>query len=97
MMITDDAWDALKLALPVGQTVRGHVTVHARFGFFVELDEHPSANAVVLAPDFTPTRAESDLFPPVGSLVEAEVLDHVDLTKQIRLRMGPGSEIGASD
>jgi ribosomal protein S1 len=101
MTMTDDAWTALKLAVPVGGTVHGRVIQHARFGFFLELDDHPTANAVVLAPDFERERGDRGEstepleFPSVGSRVEADILDYVDLTKQIRLQVSPHHHIEA--
>lgn len=95
MTTTDDEWAALKLAVPVGKTVRGRVNEHARFGFFVELEDHPSSNALGLAPDFEREGGEGagatepPEFPSIGSRVEADILDHVEPTKQIRLHVAP--------
>ncbi len=83
--------EELKVALPVGSTVRCTVKLHARFGFFVEIDGHTDANALVLITDFERARrpqTEVADFPPVGTLIDAAVLDHVDPTRQIRLH-GP--------
>lgn len=63
----DEGWEALKKALPVGRRMQGQVTAHARFGFFVELDEHPDANA----PDFE--RAAGQLRAPLRWTTESSV------------------------
>lgn len=90
-MIPDDDWRQMKLRLPVLTEVRCEVTSHARFGFFVAVDDYPELNAVVLAPDFErssiPVTSFED-FPEVGSHMKAEVIDHIDETKQVRLRVG---------
>ena len=92
MSVSDAEWRKLKLALPVGSDVHCEVKTRARFGFFVTVVDHPELNAVVLAPDFE-RRGKSvtspEDFPPVGSQLTAEVLDHVDQTRQVRLKVGP--------
>lgn len=90
MSLSDDAWRKLKLSLPIGEDVSCVVTMHARFGFFVEIEDYPDANALVLAPDFehdSKPMTPPGSFPAVASRIQAEVLDHVDQTKQLRLRV----------
>lgn len=89
--VTESEWAELRLATPVGSTVHATVTQHARFGFFLDLEEHSAANAVVLAPDFdhfASEQASPTAFPPVGSRVQAEVRHHVEPTMQIRCQLG---------
>ena len=93
MTVSDNEWRELKDALPVGETVHGCVTHHARFGFFLNLEDLPTVNAVVLARDFDRAADDDDSwvepfgFPTLGSRVEAVVLQHVDSTRQIRLHV----------
>lgn len=87
MVLSEVEWNAIKGALPIGRKLECSISQHATFGFAVQIDGLPSANAVVLLPDYrVGNTAGQPGFPKVGSRIVATVLDHVDLTKQIRLR-----------
>lgn len=89
--ISDSEWQQLQFDLPIGSDVACEVAHHAPFGFFVTIFTHPDVSAVVLVPDFK--RADKawtdvDDYPAIGSRLLAEVADHVNLSKQVRLRVG---------
>ena len=89
--VSDSEWQQLQLSLPIGSDVACEVAHHAPFGFFVTIFAHPDISAVVLVPDFEradKARTDVDDYPDIGSRLVAEVADHVDLAKQVRLRVG---------
>lgn len=83
-------WQQIKAQFPVGTRVRGTVQHHAPFGFFVDLG---GARGLVQIVDFMDdVRVTIDLYPRVGSEIEAVVLGHTDERRsQIVLSMRPSA------
>lgn len=81
-------WQQIKAQFPVGARVRGTVTHHFPFGFFVDLG---GARGLVQIVDFMDdVRVTVDLYPPVGSEIETVVLGHTDdLRRQVVLSTRP--------
>ena len=92
-----EEWDALKVQLSVGQTVKGEVVAKAPFGAWLDLEV--GFPGLVLIPDvagLTPERYREDAWCPIGSTVTAVVLQFNDRTFQVRVgqigsKFHPGS------
>lgn len=81
-------WQQIKAQFPIGWRVRGTVTKCYSFGMLVDLGGATGLIAIIDVAD--EGRVTEQMFPPVGSAVEAVVLQHMDeLRKQIRLSMKP--------
>ncbi len=87
-------WAEAKQRFPVGRRVRGVVTRHCPFGFFVDLGV-PVALGLVQITDFADEgQVTPERFPRIGAPVEAVVLGHTEESrKQVWLSMKP-SQLG---
>lgn len=76
--------------LPLGACVRARVTARPGFGLFVEINEAPGITGLIRIVDYRPTStipvSPHDL-PPVGTELEAVVVDHNGLSRQVGLRV----------
>ncbi|GHF30439.1 RNA-binding protein [Streptomyces morookaense] len=92
-MIDETTWTEAKEAFPIGSSVQGEVLTNRSFGFFVKLPGNPDAVAVVDAISYIPHGVPVDaaLWPKPGQKISAEVVDHAEHNRQIKLRVGPDS------
>jgi hypothetical protein len=93
----EQGWRGVRKKLAVGSRVTGTVARHEAFGFFVTLDQLPEVRAIVELPNYRPRGAVPSFgpdgsvasldppYPPIGTRVEAVVVDHVEHNRQIRL------------
>lgn len=95
-MATAEEWRSAKLNFPVGSTVEGELIHVEPYGVFVAIPGC-GVHAVLLVTEFEDGDKRFDLpeYPPVGSRVQAVVVDHVEHNQQLRLstrrsRLGGG-------
>ncbi|WP_435010734.1 S1 RNA-binding domain-containing protein [Tundrisphaera lichenicola] len=84
------AWEEAKQRFPTGMLVTGVVVEHRPFGIFVDLAD-PVALGLVQIVDFVDRGGMTpELYPPIGSTVEAVVLGHTEIRRrQVWLGMKP--------
>jgi predicted RNA-binding protein with RPS1 domain len=68
--------------------VRGRVTRHEPYGFWLDFGEPEEGVVVITMIDDDPAVA-SPAFPPIGSEVEAVLLGYTDIGNEPRLSMRP--------
>jgi len=73
---------------PVLRLVRGVVTRHEAYGFYLDFDEPVEGLVVITMVVDDPHLANPD-FPPVGAIVEAALLGYAEGTGQPRLSTRP--------
>jgi small subunit ribosomal protein S1 len=81
---SDDAWNEVKLRLPVGSAVNGNVVHVTQFGVFVDLSVGFSGLLRVTEMAGIGPRKIED-YPQVGEPVTARVLTHDDGNRQVVL------------
>jgi len=94
MSDADAAWmRSVAEAVPLGARVVGVVAERHPFGVFVRLDDHPDIRAIVEINNYRPhgSPVPPEGLPPAGARVDAIVVDHVPLNRQVRLRVSSGS------
>jgi ribosomal protein S1 len=83
-------WADAKLRFPVGARVSGKVVRHNPFGVFVDLGDAEALGLVQITDFLDEGRMTTELYPPIGALIEAMVLGHTDEgRKQVWLSMKP--------
>ena len=90
-------WIEIEKIYPIGSKITGKVEYHAPFGIFIDID-YPVFKGLIQITDFLDEDIMSaDMYPPVGSKIEAVVLAFTrDHRNQIWLSMKPSILQGAS-
>lgn len=81
-------WEALKQEWRVGLVVSGRIDRYVAFGAFVDL-RRPFLGLIENLNFSSDGRRDDRLVPPVGSLVEAVVVELDDRNRQVRLSLRP--------
>ena len=81
-------WEKAKHRIKIGSRIRGIVKSHAPFGIFVDIGD-PIALGLIQITDFSDEgRMTPDLYPPIGTEIEAVVLAFTDeRRKQVWMSM----------
>ncbi|MGW7102527.1 hypothetical protein [Streptomyces sp. NPDC054838] len=89
-MTDEPSWENIKQAHPLGAQRRGRVRARFPFGVFLEIEQDPAVKVFMDVASYAPDTNPGDVvpLPPVGSIVEGVVVDHVDRDQQIRIRVG---------
>lgn len=80
------AWEDAKQICPIGAVVRGVVLAHFPFGVLIDVGTgYPAIILVTRLKNANEIAYTTDMFPPIGSEMEAKVCAWVDSSRQIAL------------
>ncbi|MEM7761491.1 MAG: S1 RNA-binding domain-containing protein [Cyanobacteria bacterium P01_A01_bin.40] len=86
-------WEKAKCRIKIGSRIKGIVKSHKPFGIFVNIGDPIAVGLVQIADISNKTKIISNLYPPIDTEIEAEVIAFTDeRRKQVWLTMKNNSE-----